>query len=94
LFICNGKKTYKEGLITNYLTSVGLRYWVKHDGNFQKNNEIIYRTMGFTEKENIQTVKEFNRKFKRNRKVVCHKKKYWAIYIPASDALTIRKHLV
>lgn len=52
--------------------------------------------MGFTEKENIQIVKvkELNRKFKLNRKVVCHKKKYWAIYIPASDAPIMRKHLV
>lgn len=29
MFICNGKKTYKEGLITNHLTSVGLSYWVR-----------------------------------------------------------------
>lgn len=50
--------------------------------------------MGFTERENIQIVKELNRKFKLNSKVVCHKKKYWAIYIPASDAPTISKHLV
>jgi hypothetical protein len=50
--------------------------------------------MGFTEKENIQMVKELNRKYKLNSKVVCHKKKYRAIYIPASDARTMREHLV
>lgn len=94
LFICNGKKTYKEGQITNHLTSVGLSYWVRDDGSLQKSNEIIQRTMGFTEKENIQIVKELNRKFKLHSKVVCHKKKYWAIYIPASDARKMRKHLV
>jgi hypothetical protein len=97
LFICtssgDGKKTYKRGLITNYITSVGLSYWVRDDGNLQKNNEIIFFTMGFTEKINIQIVIELNRKFKLNRKVVCHKKKYWAIYIPASDAPTMREHL-
>jgi hypothetical protein len=32
--------------------------------------------MGFTEKENIQIVKELNRKFRINCKVVCHKKKH------------------
>lgn len=50
--------------------------------------------MGFTERENIQIVKELNRKFKLHRKVISHKKKYWGIYIPASDAPTILKHLV
>lgn len=94
LFICNGKKTYKEGQITNHLIAVGLSYCVRDDGSLQKNNEIIQRTMGFTEKENIQIVKELNRKFRINSKVVCHKKKHQAIYIPASDARTMCKHLV
>jgi hypothetical protein len=42
-------------------------------------------------------VKELNRKFGFHRKVMCLKKKgkeYWCIYIPASDAPILRKHLV
>lgn len=49
--------------------------------------------MGFTKEENEQMVKELNQKFSLHRKVVRHKT-YWAIYIPASDAPILRKHLV
>lgn len=92
LFIINGKKCYTEGLITNHLTSVGLSFWVRDDGAQQKNNEMIICSMGFSEEENIQMAKELNRKFSLHCKVV-KQKSYWAIYIPASDAPTLRKHL-
>lgn len=36
---------------------------------------------------------ELNKKFLLHAKVVPHKKKYWVIYIPASDASLLRTYL-
>ncbi len=94
IFIVNGKKRYTEGIITKHLTSVGLSYWRRDDGNLQKNNEFIMRTMGFTKEENECMSRELNKKFLLHSKVVCHKQKYYGIYIPASDAKVLREHLV
>lgn len=94
LFIVSGKKTYKAGTILKYLDSIGLSYWVADDGSLhKKSNEFILHTQSFSYSENLQMCEELHKKFLLHAKVVSHKKKYWVIYIPASDASLLRTHL-
>lgn len=88
----NNKKVYKTGTITKYYTPLGLSYWIADDGSLQKNNETIQNTQGFTKEINMEIRNELNEKFKLHCKVV-PSKKYWAIYIPASDAPVQRELL-
>lgn len=85
------KKVYKNGTITKYLSPQGLCYWVADDGSQQKNNEVIQNSQGFTKKMNEAMSQELNKKFNLHSKVVGNK--YWAIYIPASDAPVQRELL-
>lgn len=95
LFITSGKKTYQTGTVTKYLNGIGLSYWIADDGSLhKKSNEIILNTQSFSYEENVQICKELNQKFNLHAKVLNHKKKYWVLYIPASDAAILRTYLV
>lgn len=87
---------YKEpsGIILKYLNNLGLCYWIADNGSLQKNNERILHTQSFSYEENIQMCEELHQKFQLHTTVVSHKKKWWVIYIPASDAQMLRKYFV
>ena len=42
LFIVDGKKSIKKGLILNHLTDIGLTYWIMDDGSLQKKFNFTY----------------------------------------------------
>jgi hypothetical protein len=93
---CHNKKVYKAGTISQYLSPLGLCYWVADDGAFglQKGNETILNSQAFsfTKKMNMAMCEELNKKFNLHSKVV-KSKTYWAIYIPASHAPVFRELL-
>lgn len=87
LFIVDGKKSIKPGLITNHLTDLGLTYWIMDDGSLQKDKKsLIIHTQSYTKAEVELLSLELNTKFNLNSIVKIHKKIYHVIFIPSKDA--------
>lgn len=87
LFIIDGKKSIRPGLITNHLTDLGLTHWIMDDGSLQNDKKsLILHTQSYTKAEVEQLASELNSKFKLNSRVIPHKVKYHVIFIPSSDA--------
>lgn len=88
----NGKniKKVQKGLVKDKLTSLGLAYWIMGDGSLQNDKKtMILHTQSFTYDENLVLSNELNEKFGFSSEVILHKKIYWVIKIPSSDALLL-----
>ena len=84
LYLIDGKKGIKEGLIKENLTARGLAYWIMDDGSVDGRTTIIH-TSNFKEKEVRLLSTELNEKFGLNSEVLTHKVKYKVIKIPSTD---------
>jgi len=84
LFMSNGKKIIKPGLISKYLTAEGLAYWIMDDGSLQ-NKTMIIHTQSYSKEEVTILSNELNIKFNFNSRVIPHKKIYWVILIPSEN---------
>lgn len=62
LFLIDGKKVVKEGLVKENLTARGLAYWIMDDGSVDGKTMIIH-TSNFKEEEVLLLSKELNEKF-------------------------------
>lgn len=86
LFMKDGKKIIKPGLVSDYLTAEGLAYWIMDDGSLQNDGKsIILHTQSYTQDEVLNLSLELNSKFNLDSKVIPHKKKYWVIFIPKTN---------
>jgi len=87
LFIVDGKKSIRPGLITNHLTDLSLAYWIMDDGSLQNDKKsMIIHTQSYTKTEVELLSSELNTKFSLNSRVIPHKQKYHVIFIPSNDA--------
>jgi len=88
----NGKtiKKVNSGLITNYLTGLGLAYWIMGDGSLNSDCMILH-TQGFSYDEQLMMSQELNAKFGFHSTVIPHKKIYFVIRIPNKDLRTLRE---
>ncbi len=86
------KKTYKAGVIKEFLTEVGFSYWVQDDGSLQTNNALVLNTQSFTHKENLHMAAELSEKFNL-RCTVMPDGKYYTLYISANDQPKLQKLL-
>ena len=84
LFIIDGKKVVKEGLVKDNLTARGLAYWVMDDGSVDGKTTIIH-TSNFKGEEVLLLSTELNEKFGLSSEVLTHKVKYRVIKIPYTD---------
>lgn len=81
LFIINTKKSIKDSLIKDHLTSVGLTYWFMDDGGKldynknSKNKSIVLNTQSFTDLEVINMANDLSNKFQFNTEVRSNKGK-------------------
>lgn len=90
LFYVNGVKTIKPGLVLNHINALGLAYWIMSDGSLQNDHKsMILHTQSFTKVENEMLSKELNSKFGLHSRVISHKHKYWVIFIPSQDSVTL-----
>lgn len=86
LFIVEGKKSIKPGLITNHLTDLSLAYWIMDDSSLQNDKKsMIIHTQSYTKTEVGLLSSELNIKFSLNSRVIQHKKIHHVIFIPSSD---------
>ena len=69
---------------------MGLAYLIMSDGSLSASNVMILHTQGFTFEENLILSKELNDKFNLHSFVHQHKKKYWVIKFPSSDASQLK----
>ena len=84
LFLIDGKKGVKEGLVKENLTARGLAYWIMDDGSVDGKTLIIH-TSNFKEEEVLLLSTELNEKFGLRSEVKNHKVKYRVIKIPYTD---------
>lgn len=74
LFYVNGVKTIRPGLVLNYITGLGLAYWVMSDGSLQGDHKsMIPHTQSFSLDENHILSNELNSKFGLHSRVIPHK---------------------
>lgn len=88
----NGKniKKIQKGLVKDKLTSLALAYWIMGDGSLQNDRKtMILHTQSFTYDENLVLSNELNEKFGFYSEVILHKKIYWVIKFPSSEALLL-----
>jgi len=93
------KKTLSSGIITKYITALGLASIIMCDGSLSSSNQMILHMQSYTKKENEMMSKELNAKFGLRAPIVydwvchviSHKQKYWVINIPARDAARLRE---
>ncbi len=86
-------KSFKKGIITDYLTPAGFAYWIMCDGSLQNNGKTLQlHSQSFTFEENQQLryyfiipLDELNKKFKLHSYVIPHKTIYYIIEIPNRD---------
>jgi hypothetical protein len=93
------KKRIVPGLIRDFLTPKGLAYWIMCDGSLQKDNRsMILHTQSFSLEENLVLRNELNAKFNFHARVILHKERYYALFIPKQDgdklAFLIKKELI
>jgi hypothetical protein len=90
-FYKNGKKVLPDNLILNSLTPLGFAYWIMCDGSLQKCKKVlIIHTQGFTKEENLLAVKDLDKKWGLNCKVIPHKSQYWVIKTSSQDIPVLR----
>lgn len=64
LFIIEGEKSIKPGLITNHLTDLSLAYWIMDDGSLQNDKKsMIIHTQSYSKAEVELLSSELNMKF-------------------------------
>jgi hypothetical protein len=87
---CDGKKIIQKGLVLNYLTPIGLAYWVMGAGSLQKDQKtMILHTQSYTRVENLILSEELNAKFGFTTEVIPHKEKYFCVKFNSEDALLL-----
>lgn len=90
-FYKNGKKVLPDNLILNSLIPLPFAYWIMCDPSLQKCKKIlIIHTQPFTKEENLLAVKDLNKKWGLNCKVIPHKSQYWVIKTSSQDVPVLR----
>lgn len=77
IFLVNNKKVIPTGLITNYLTPIGLAYWFIDDGGIVGSHSygIQFHTQGFSTEEVDCMCNELSNKFDMKCRRYLHKNK-------------------
>jgi hypothetical protein len=90
MFYPNGKKIIPLN-IEEYLTEIGLAFWIMDDGGKNTHGDLILHTNSYTLDEVKLLISVLNNKYNLSSKLYERRKGQWAILIPKKELPKVRK---
>lgn len=90
IFYPNGKKIIPLN-IEEYLTEIGLAFWIMDDGGKNTHGDLILHTNSYTFEEVELLISVLNNKFNLSAKIYKRSTKQWAILIPKKELSKVRQ---